>query len=299
MVFNFNWQVFFDCNYNCSYCIQKRGKNSYETKEARYKRLLTQASQIKTLIENLEPEYDQITVTFLGGEISLLSLEEVKNIFDNLFTDRLSGVLLITNLSASVSWYTGIFEYLLERSISCYLIASFHEEYTSIDTFFNKAEQIDKVVKEIPQSPEKKTKKKFRVTTVITKENKDNFGTLFIANAINRNLDYQFNYDYLAKWTDDEKFKNLQGKYHLPEWRVKKNTEDIYGYTCSASYYGVNINPNGFIAGNVSCTDCPLGVLGITKKIIHKEIICKKHHCDMCGKIRLKRPDGTLFVSKI
>lgn len=299
MLFNFNWQTFFDCNYNCSYCIQKNKTKNNETKEERYQRLLRQATQIKSLINNLEPEYDIITLTFLGGEISLLTVDEVKHIFDNLLTDRLVKVRIITNLSASISWYKEVLYYLKDHNIAFFIIASFHEEYANVNTFFDKAEELNKIVKETPRNDEQKIKNNFRITTVITKENKDTFGSLFLSNAVSKNLNYQFNYNRLEKWTKDEEYKTIEGDFHFPEWKEKQNTEDIFGYTCSSSYYGVNIAPNGFITGNVSCGDCPLGILGLTKKIVHKEIICKKHHCNMCGKVRLTRPDGSLFLTNM
>lgn len=299
MLFNIHWQVFFDCNYNCSYCKQRVMARNYETKKERYERLLKQAPQIKSLIDNLEPEYDKVTLSLIGGEISLLSVEEIKNIFVNLLTDRVSKVSIISNLSASADWYTNIFYYLKQRNVALFLIASFHEEYADISTFFNKAEQINKVIKEASQSSKKKPKSMFRVTTVITKDNKETFGSLFISNAVAKNLSYQFNYDQFEKWAESEKYQELQGNLHSCKWVNKKETEDIFGYTCSASVYCVNISSDGRINGNVSCSDCFIGVLGITKKIVHKEIVCQKHHCNMCGKVRLKRPDGSLFVTNM
>lgn len=299
MLFHFNWQTFFDCNYKCSYCVQKNRTRNNETKEERYQRLLRQATQIKSLMNNLETEYDRIYLTCLGGEISLLTSDEIKCIFDNLLTDRLARIRIITNLSAPVSWYKEIFSYLRDHNIAIFIIASFHEEYANINTFFDKAEELSKIIKETPQKDEQKAKNYFKVTTVITKENKDTFGALFLSNAVSKNLKYQFNYNLLEKWTKDEKYKNLKGDVHFLEYQEKRRSEDIFGYTCSSSYYGVNIDPNGFIKGNVSCGECPLGVLGLTKKIVHKETICKRHYCNMCGKVRLTRPDGSLFLTNM
>lgn len=298
MYFNFSWHLYDNCNYNCSYCIQHK-VFIHETKSERYERLLKQAPQIKSLIDNLEPEYDQVDITLIGGEITLLSLNEIKNIISNLITDRIYNISIVSNLSASTEWYIGLADFLSKHNVKLSLTASYHNEMTKIDTFFNKAEIVYNAAKEVNKN-NAVVKWNFKVTTVITKDNKNTFGDLFIKNAIERKIPYRFNYNRKERWSRDEKYKNLSGKISKRKWEQVIDTEDIYGYICSGSIHEVRILPDGKMRSTVSsCSNKLCGILGMTKKITHESLICKKHSCSMCSKIVLKRPDGSIFLSNV
>ena len=120
------------CNYNCSYCFQGKhvipNNTEQKTTTTRFKIIF---SFLNKLIE--KSKYKQITLTLLGGEITLFDLNEILN---QLTTNKMIIIKIMTNLSKPIDYY----EKLLgnNKNLTFLFNISLHREFLSYKNYKNK-----------------------------------------------------------------------------------------------------------------------------------------------------------------
>lgn len=128
--FFFSWMLFKHCNYNCSYCLEKnliRDKKSIDE-------LKKIADKIYYIYSKNLFKFDCLSL--LGGEISLLNLEDFKYIFNNFNNIQDLKLEYITNFSADNNYYLELVKFFNIKEIILKL--SLHTEFISIEDFFKK-----------------------------------------------------------------------------------------------------------------------------------------------------------------
>ena len=139
------WRMTSMCNYNCSYCIQRRdgklitqlAKRDYgESLAEQNERLKKTASELNELIERAP--HETFTIKLIGGEVSLLDLPEI---LSHLTTKKLKKIHITTNLSAPVSYWQSVRDNLQEER-ALRMECSYHEEFVSADDFLAKVDEL-------------------------------------------------------------------------------------------------------------------------------------------------------------
>ena len=134
----FTWEMFYNCNYNCSYCFQEHcNLNVIDINKLKETSLKIKEFIIKNKINNL---------TLMGGEISILKLKDllfILNVFRKLDID----IEFFSNFSAKNSYYLNVINFLKNETIVFFF--SFHYEKVSEKEFFEKLEDL---LKKIPKN---------------------------------------------------------------------------------------------------------------------------------------------------
>ena len=131
----FTWEMFYNCNYNCSYCFQEH----YNLKNIDISLLKETSLKIKDFILKNEIK----SLTFMGGEISILNLKDLLFVL-NPFRKLDINIEFFTNFSADNSYYLNIINFLNNENIIFFL--SFHYEKISKNNFFKKIEDFLKKI---------------------------------------------------------------------------------------------------------------------------------------------------------
>ena len=132
--FVLKWQPMISCNYNCSFCCQKK-KKDYNIDN-----ILLNSKLIKEKI--IGKINSNILLSMSGGELSIIDINIFLEILDNLYSDKIKIIYITSNFSNSSEYYNQIYKWCLERSIEFLLEISFHEEFTKEETFFNKIKEL-------------------------------------------------------------------------------------------------------------------------------------------------------------
>ncbi len=132
------WRLFENCNYHCPYCIQaERSKN----KKLDIDKLFKTAENISSFI-NSNVETDKISLTLIGGEPSLLSIDDMVELIHKVNTHKkFNYIHFTTNFFRGAEYFNTIY-----NKINCgmKIVCSFHEDQTSIDKFLNEIYLLDK-----------------------------------------------------------------------------------------------------------------------------------------------------------
>lgn len=230
------------CNYNCSYCFQgtHTAPNSVEQKTT-VERFKIVFKYLNKLIE--KSSYKQVTLTLLGGEITLFDLNEI---LSQLTTNKKIIIKIMTNFSQSIDYYEKLLDN--NKNLTFLFNISLHKEYLLYKKYKNKILKL------------KRIKKKFlnlkRIKTNIVISNKtsilfllklkffsaiNNFSLRFITQE-NKNkmekLDFfhslfyevkKFNKTKIGKITKkmykQNQIYNLKNSYCLPEFTIFKDGE--------------------------------------------------------------------------
>jgi len=131
----FTWEMFYNCNYNCSYCFQEH----HNLKNIDISRLKETSLKIKDFILKNEIK----SLTFMGGEISILNLKDLLFVL-NPFRNLDINIEFFTNFSADNNYYLNIINFLNNKNIVFFL--SFHYEKISENIFFKKVEDFLKKI---------------------------------------------------------------------------------------------------------------------------------------------------------
>ena len=291
MRYSFKWRLINRCNFKCSYCVNRSVVTLYESEEQEYARLLDQAAKISKLISGLSDEYDNASLLLIGGEITLIPVDKMKNIIDTLYTEKLKAIHLTSNFSAPLSWYTDIKTFCNSKGMRFTVVASYHEEMSDFTKFFNKAATLSEEFNKDQQN--------FAVEFVVTKANCEKLGSKVNNFVTSHKIPCLFDYNRFESWTEKERIYKSNKSLTSSQRTVKCNTEDTFGYTCSNNIYQTTIRPDGKLYGTSCSGSKPYGVLGFTKVINTKEKLCHLHKCSCCGRIRVLRPDQSVFYDVI
>ena len=129
-LFTIKWRLTEWCNYRCSYCLRKfKGQN---TKLDELKILKT-APQVNRLIEEADKG---VKLNLIGGEVTFLDL---KKIISLVTSNNLKRIHITTNFSNKLEYYIDLANYLKSRNIQLSMNVSYHNEYSNLDGFVDKA----------------------------------------------------------------------------------------------------------------------------------------------------------------
>ena len=147
-IFNIRWRVTTLCNYQCAFCIQ--GSPEEHARQARGESAELRNSicdKIVRLVESAENHYRVVTVSLIGGEVTIL--KDFPDILARLVRSDFSGDMrfsITTNFSAAPDYYQCLIKPFQtadshkNRVLS--LSASFYPEYVSIEQFSRKLREI-------------------------------------------------------------------------------------------------------------------------------------------------------------
>lgn len=149
--FNISWHMTDCCNYNCSYCFdKKKQKESLDKlKEKGLKtdidetQLLKTADYINNLlsIASFNGKVTTIHYTLIGGEVSLLG-DKLLNIINILSSNNSYKYTfnITTNLSYSYDYYKSLIDVAAhnDRITKFVILGSYHSEFTNKETYSNK-----------------------------------------------------------------------------------------------------------------------------------------------------------------
>ena len=126
------WIVNNNCNYDCSYCFEK----NFEKKETD---IIETAKKINSFMEinNLD------SIILLGGELFLLDTSKILEVLE-ILKSKERKLFIITNFFKDNSEYIKVLNYAKENFNSFEYKFSFHDEYVSVNDFFNKVDDFIK-----------------------------------------------------------------------------------------------------------------------------------------------------------
>ena len=248
--FVLKWQPLTKCNYCCSYCYQTNKTN------LNVKNIIINSKFIKEKIEN--KINNKILLSISGGEISILPIKILLNILEILYSQNIQVLYITTNFSKEANYYNIIYEWCKKHNILFLLECSFHEEFTSEKTFFNK-------IKKLNFEP-------CQIQAVVTKNNfsymnslKKRYSEIFFEPNIYDDLN-DIKFDFTLNEAIRFKIRKLNPYFnkfcYQNEVSIKENG-DVYNNNCKQIKYG-NIN-NKLILPNFPFS-----------------LKCKKEKCPFC-----------------
>lgn len=132
----FSWQLFYNCNYNCKYCFEKKlDKFNFSIDE-----LLKTSENVYKYYK----KYGFELLSIIGGEATLLEIDDFLSLFSHFIYETNLNFEIITNFYRPISYFEKIcafFSNLKRVTIK----VSYHEEYNSIRKFFKKFEELIKM----------------------------------------------------------------------------------------------------------------------------------------------------------
>lgn len=132
-----SWEMFSDCNYNCSKCFQ----NSYRNKS------IINFKEIDKLIYNSKKVYDLYKINnfrrieIIGGEITLLSSENLIKILSIFENEKNLIINLYSNFSREENYFFPIIDKFCNLK-RLELTLSFHEEKISLNEYVKKLNKL-------------------------------------------------------------------------------------------------------------------------------------------------------------
>jgi len=271
------WRLFNNCNFHCSYCcnsVMNKVQNPIN-----FDRLLRIAKSIHNLIE--KDEDDVFEVNLIGGEITMLPLEQMKEIINTIYSKKITKFHITSNMSAKVDYYIAINELCNKLNVTLKIVGSFHEEMMNYDVFIKKARMLSDNLK------------LFIAEFVVTSENKEIYEKIQ-EDCKKYNIALMVDYNRKEKWeTNDIDYDNRSIKNYL---RIILNPQ---GCICSNSKYMINVLPHGEVYGTVCHNRKLLGMINMIKSFPHEEFICKQKICSFCGKIEIKTPKQEILYSNV
>ena len=198
----FSWQMFYKCNYKCSYCFERKLTHyNYN-----YNELIKTAENIWKFY-NIKYKFDWLSV--IGGEVTLLEIDDFLNLFKNFQNEKNLTFELITNFFRPLEYFEKIFIFF--QNIKEVLIkVSYHEEYNSLEIFWEKFENLIKISKKYKNAHTK-------IEFVINNKN------------VEKAIDYCKHFILLK-----HKYPNQKISLHLAEmFKYKKNWKLYYLFDSS------------------------------------------------------------------
>ena len=137
------WRLFTQCNFNCSYCIaasmNRRTDYDPEVLTDKEESLCKAARDLSTVLDTVYTDIARVQLELIGGEVTLINL---KNILNNIKTNKLWRVQITTNFSRTVAYYIDLADYLASRNIEFSLSCSWHYAYTSLSDYIARLAQV-------------------------------------------------------------------------------------------------------------------------------------------------------------
>ena len=228
--FILKWQPMVGCNYNCSFCCQKK-KKDYNIDN-----ILLNSKLIKEKI--IDKINSDILLSMSGGELSIIDINIFLEILNNLYSDKIKIIYITSNFSNSSEYYNKIYKWCFEKNIEFLLEISFHEEFTKEEIFFNK-------IKELSFKP-------CNIQAVVTSKNtsfmkqiKERHPEIFFEPnyfELPENIDFDFSNEELKRNKNKHSNENFGKKCFQKQVSVKENG-DVYNNNCKLLKYG-NLNSN-------------------------------------------------------
>ena len=125
------------CNYNCSYCIQRTFKD-FGTNLSK-EQFFSFTDRLKEIIR---PEIENIFINFVGGEPTIVeNLKDFIVYFSDVFKDKKITCLITTNFSKPVDYFKEITS--IKNIYKFFLSVSCHDEYVvNFNTFLKKCKEV-------------------------------------------------------------------------------------------------------------------------------------------------------------
>ena len=262
------WRLFNNCNFRCSYCIQGIDK-TYE--EINVNRLHNFSKKINKLIEK---NNDIVKLNLLGGEITLIPINEFLIMLDELLNPLIQGLTIISNFSAPLDWYKKTAQLCEKKNVKFSLNLSFHEEFFDYDKFISKAISLKNDVR------------RMCIEFVCTYDNLEIRDRL-LKDCKEAGIRCALDYNRHQNWSKEEIIESERSFYIA--------TIKTAGCICSNSYTMLNILPSGRMYG----VNCPqkkfIGTLNLSDSIKKETIICEQPKCSFCGFLKITTKDGSVI----
>lgn len=250
-LFTIKWRLTEWCNYRCSYCLRKfKGQN---TKLDELKILKT-ASQVNRLIEEADKG---VKLNLIGGEVTFLDL---KKIISLVTSNNLKRIHITTNFSNKLEYYIDLANYLKSRNIQLSMNVSYHNEYSNLDDFVDKANKFKNSVDLYS----------FKIEFVVAPENENLLED--VKNKCSQNkLDFLIEID---KSQNEDYFKtlNIESNLEKPRWTIKYK-DGIFTNKITRSQFINNFKDKLFPSKDFYCTS------GATYVYIREDKAAKNSAC--------------------
>lgn len=142
------WRLTDICNYHCSYCIRRplvvqNTETNINTDFNKCMKALPHVVRIANDLNKINKK--PVKIDLIGGEISIFpSLDELLTELFN--CEAIKKINITTNLFREADYYLNLHEIAVKKDKTLSMTASFHPEYTSLDTFVTKACQLQKAL---------------------------------------------------------------------------------------------------------------------------------------------------------
>lgn len=274
-----DWDIHYQCNFDCTYCFQKFDSNLGKKTENTTK-------NIKFMLTLLEKHKLDFTLGLLGGEPTLNQKDYflILNTFKSIQKKKpLSEIYVSTNLSKPLSFFKTHPKY-----NNIYQWVSIHPEYHIDDNdFFNKLELLlETSLDQFILSPmlynlDDRTMSFYEEVYQWFLQRKDNYNIIYSPQII-------FNDGFIKNNVDTLDLTNPIYNSSIKEFQLDdktftlnefiSNPKSFKGSTCNYNYY--NINPDLDCSG--LCTEVSFNIKNNPIKFFNlkpKEIICKMNQC--------------------
>ena len=226
--FILKWRITSMCNLKCSYCLRTHNLEDYNADkiEADTKQLCEISKKLSDVFD--KSDKNNVKIDLIGGEVSLFDLERI---FSHLTSDKIKRINITTNFKKDSDYYNSLAKYLKDRNIELSLTCSYHDEFWSIDSYFDKVIQVkDNVVI-------------FCCELVSTKNNQD-----LCYEFKKRCLDLDVDYMIEADLSKEALLLRRQNLLFVESRKIKKNPR--YKATFSDGTFQIYSSRNEFLTDN-------------------------------------------------
>ena len=281
----FKWRIHTWCNYRCEYCVQGLQKDKAIDKDT----LFYRAAKVKEIL-NDSPK--KVNLSLIGGEICCLDLCSV---FNALYNEKIEGLHVVTNLSASADYWKKLNNACKEKNIHLHIYSSFHYTQVSFDKFINKIKELsdngihikwsfvvfDDNLKQAESWVEKA--RSLNVPLPQIKYKREHSGEILVSDAVRdfvkANTDPE-GCDITVTYDDDTKV-TVRGATELKSLAEQLNTKGMF---CTHHHVQLNLNEKGELQqGNGRCFP-RIPLENYTPDIWNPMIIkCERDFCGYCN----------------
>lgn len=138
--FNIKWRLTNCCNYRCSYCIRK---NKVESRDYLGYDEFTAINTTSDIARIVNENGKNTTITFVGGEVSLLDMGEIFKRLIEGCGKYLKAFNITTNGSRSVEYYNDLAKICRDNDIALNYVFSWHGQFVKLTDFMLKVEKIE------------------------------------------------------------------------------------------------------------------------------------------------------------
>ena len=285
--FTINWKMTLWCNYKCSYCFQKREKQT--DIESIYKTSV----KINRLIDILD---ENVCLQLVGGEVTYYDLEYIFNNY--LTSSKIKKVTIITNFSRDVNYFNRLANLFKKRDIVINIVISCHLEYIKdFNTFYEKIKNLDNYIKLSHISIVVTNENYLTINKLFSTLNKENYSYFFSKLQLVKNqkgITEEVNHIY-SKLVDT--YVKDKKQWHLvftDNTEMDFNRSELLKYNLNFRDYICYSNVRIDVDGKVRCGTCGLNrykymqldsFIKLSKFEISKFLKnkCIRDSCPLCG----------------